>query len=182
LLELLSVFKGVESVMEHTEHLMAPELDDVLFALIEILVGLIHALEYLRDVAHVKDVVGLGGGRQEVLLDIVEQIDRRYSEGLAKILDLFVEVLEFEGGDRLKDLLHLSLCGDGIVHDVELALKTTRDLRAATTRLAHCTKYLEVLDLVLKDLCTVIPETVIHPLADELEGWVRAEGVLLGHV
>lgn len=53
---------------------MAPQLNDVLFALVKVLVGLVQALEHLGDVAHVEYVVRLGGGWQEVLLDHVEEI------------------------------------------------------------------------------------------------------------
>jgi hypothetical protein len=41
---------------------------------------------------------------------------------------------------------------------------------------------LELLDLVGKNLGSVIPESIVDPLSDELKRRMRTEGVLLGHV
>lgn len=103
---------------------MSPELHDLLFALIEILVSLVETLEDLGDISHVEDVVTLGWGRQEVLLDDVEKVDCSQSKGLAEVLNLLIEDLEFEGCDGLEDLLHLSLCWNCVVHYVELGHQT----------------------------------------------------------
>jgi hypothetical protein len=123
-LKLIAILERVKAVVEDSEDFMSPELHDLLLALIEILVGLVETLEDLGDISHVEDVVTLGWGRQEVLLDDVEKVDCCQSEGLAKVLNLLIEDLELEGSDGLEDLLHLSLCWDGIVHNVELGHQT----------------------------------------------------------
>jgi NTP pyrophosphatase (non-canonical NTP hydrolase) len=46
-LELVSVIEGVESVLEHSKNLVRPELEDLLFVFIEVLVCLVESLEYL---------------------------------------------------------------------------------------------------------------------------------------
>ena len=99
---------------------MSPELNNLLLALIEVLISLIKTLENLRDISHVENVMTLGGGWEEILLDNVEQVNCCKSERLTKVLDLFVKDLEFESCNSLEDLLHLSLCWDGVVHNVEL--------------------------------------------------------------
>lgn len=74
-LELLSVFEGVKSVLEDSQDLMSPQLNDVLLAFVEVLICKVYSLEYLGDVSHVEDVVRLGWSWQEVLLDDVEEVD-----------------------------------------------------------------------------------------------------------
>jgi len=116
---------------------MTPKLYDMLLALVEVLICLIHTLEDLGNITHVKNVMTLRRGWQEVLLNHVKQINGCKGHWLTQVLYLLIEVLEFEGCNRLKDFLHLSFCWDSVVHNVELALKSARNLGTTTTWLAH---------------------------------------------
>ena len=137
-LELITVLKRVKSVMEDTKYLVGPQLYDLFFAFIEILIGLIESLEYLRNITHVEHVVTLGRGRQEIQLDNVEQVNSGQGHCLTLNLNFFVENLEFVGGNCLENSFHLRLSWDSVVHNVELRLHALRNLRSTTARLAHC--------------------------------------------
>jgi hypothetical protein len=118
--KLLSVLKGVKTVLEHSKDLVTPELDDVLFAFVEVLVSLIHTLEHLRDISHVEDVVALGRSRKEVLLNDIEEVNSSQGHRFAQVLDFLIEVLELKSGNSLEDLLHLGFGRDSVVDDMEL--------------------------------------------------------------
>jgi len=136
-LELITILEGVKSVVEDTKDLVGPELNDLFFSLIEVLVGLIDALEHFRNITHVEHIVTLGRSRQEVQLDDIEQVNGSQSHSLTLNLDFFVEDLEFKGGNCLENSFHLRLSWDCVVHNVELGLQALRDLRSTTTRLTH---------------------------------------------
>jgi len=88
---------------------MSPQLDDVFFTLIEVLVSLVQTLENLGHISHVENVVTLCWSWQELVLDDVEQVDSGNSQWLRQVLDFFIENLEFEGSDSFIDSLHVSL-------------------------------------------------------------------------
>lgn len=119
-LEDFSVLERVESVVEDSQDLVRPQLDNVLLAFIEVLVSHVYSLEHLRNVSHVEDVVTLCWGRQEVLLNGIEQIDGCNSKWFTQVLDLLVKYLEFELSDCLEDPLHLHFSRDSVVHNMEL--------------------------------------------------------------
>ena len=73
--EFVSIVIGVESILEDSHDLMSPEFDDVVFALVEVFVSLVKALENFGDISHVEDVVTLCRGWQELGLNNVEQVD-----------------------------------------------------------------------------------------------------------
>ena len=101
--------------MEDTEDLVTPKFDDVFFGVLVSLLGHVEALEDLTDISHVEDVVRLGRSRQELLRDAVEELDAANSEGFAKGLDLFREVVEFEDGQVFKDSLQVLLVGHSVI-------------------------------------------------------------------
>jgi len=114
-LELVSVSKRVQSVREYSHYFMCPEFEDVLFSLIEILIGLINSLEYFGNISHIEDIVTFGGGWQEILLNCIEEIDSRLCHIRGKVLDFVIEALEFKGANGLEDSLHIKLRRDGVV-------------------------------------------------------------------
>jgi hypothetical protein len=46
-LELVSIIERVKSILENSEDLMGPELENLLFSFVEVLVSLIQTLEHL---------------------------------------------------------------------------------------------------------------------------------------
>jgi len=46
-LELISIIERVKSILENSEDLMGPELENLLFSFVEVLVSLIQTLEHL---------------------------------------------------------------------------------------------------------------------------------------
>ena len=56
------------------------------------------------------------------------------------------------------------------------------DDSATASRVAHASDELGVFDILCALLLEVIPEGVLHPLTEDLEGRLRAEHLLLRHV
>jgi hypothetical protein len=106
--------------VENTKDLVRPQLNNLLFTFVEVLICLIESLEHLGDITHVEYVVTLCRSRQEVQLNDIEQVNGGHGHSLTQNLDLLVEDLEFEGSDSLKNPLHLRLSWNSIVNDVEL--------------------------------------------------------------
>ena len=77
LFEFLAVFLADKSVVEDSQDLVAPKLDDLLLALVDERGGEEETLEHLRDVTHVVDVVCLLGRGQEISHALIEDGYRR---------------------------------------------------------------------------------------------------------
>jgi len=65
--EFILVFNSDQTIVENTKYLMTPKFDDLLLALIEILLCKIHALEDFTNISHVKYVVRFCRSWKEIL-------------------------------------------------------------------------------------------------------------------
>lgn len=95
--------------MENSENLVTPKLDKMLFCILIALLCHVHALEHLRDVTHVEDIVRLCRCGEELFLDSIEELNRGNSEGFAESLDFFRESVELERGQTLENALEVLL-------------------------------------------------------------------------
>jgi hypothetical protein len=170
------------TIVEDSQDLVAPKLDQVLFGVLVGFLGLVKTSEHFADVSHVEHVVGALGRGQELLRNVVEELDRSNGKRLADSLDLIREVVELELCEVAKDLLQVLLRWVGVLDYVEVAHDAVGDVLATTTGLAHCCHQLHVADVVLDDLRAVVPEAIVHMLADKLDRRLGAEFILHRHV
>jgi len=75
-LELVSVFLVDKSIVEDSHDLVAPKLDNLVLVFIVVFISQEEALEDLRNVTHVVDVMCLLGRWQEICHALVEDVDR----------------------------------------------------------------------------------------------------------
>ena len=109
-----------QTILEHTLDLVTPELDNLLLAVVEILVCLEQSLEHLADVTHVELVVTELGRGQESTLCFIEDLDGGEGQHVIELLDLVVEALELELTDNFVDAFGDGFIGDGEVEHVEV--------------------------------------------------------------
>lgn len=78
-----------KSILEHPLALMSPQLDEVIVILETLKVGLRDALEYLRDIPEVIDVVRFGGSGKQLLtrLDLFVHFDGGADDTIPQIRD-----------------------------------------------------------------------------------------------
>ena len=111
LLELVTIFEANESIAEHSKDFMTPEFDDLFLAFVIISIGKEKALEDLRDVPHVVNVMSLLRCGQEILHALIEDVDCRQGEGVLQEFDIVAKCDELGDEDRVVDLSHLLLAG-----------------------------------------------------------------------
>ena len=181
-LEFVLIVDRDHTVVEDSQDLVAPKLDQVLFGILVGLLSLIKTSEHFADVSHVEHVVGALGRGKELLRNVVKKLNRSNGKRLADSLDLIREVVELELGEVTEDLFQILLRWVGVLDYVEVAHDAVGDVLAATTGLAHCCHQLHVANVVLDDLRAVVPEAVVHVLTNELDWRLGAEFVLHRHV
>jgi hypothetical protein len=145
---------------------VTPQFDEVFLGVLVCLLSHIQALEYLGDIAHVENVMGVSGGRQELFRHSVKQLDGGDGQVFAESLDFFREVVELEGGKGFKNPLEIGFRGNGVVDHVELGKHTIGQFGTTTTGLAHGGEELKVAHVVLDNLGSVEPVAVVHPLTE----------------
>lgn len=125
--------------MEHPQTLMHPQPQHRHLRVTVELIEYVDTLDDLADVSHVEDVVGFGGGRQEVLAHRLVEVYCGEGQGLRQGLYLVLELLQLElvRQDRLEDAAHLRLRREREVDDVELGEDATGDLGTASSWWAH---------------------------------------------
>ena len=168
--------------MEDAHALVRPKLNQLVLALVVIFVREEQALENLRNIPHIVNVMGLLGCGQEILHALVEDVDCGQAECIAQELYIIAELDELRDKDRVVDLAHLLLVGVCEVNQVELGDDSWCDVGTATAWLAHGCKNLELAHEVLDNLGAVIPIARVEPLSEKFNGWLRSIRVLLWHV
>jgi len=161
---------------------VSPQFDDLFFGLEVGWVGTVQALEHFAHISHVEDVVRLCRDWQEVVLDQVEQGDSRSSKWFRHILDLLKEGLEFMCTYRLEDVLHLCMCGNRVVENMEFRLDSRRYHLSSATRFTHSSNDLHITNLISNNLLAIIPEVIIHPLPNKFKWWLRTKRISPWHV
>mmetsp|Transcript_14483 Transcript_14483/g.50914 ORF Transcript_14483/g.50914 Transcript_14483/m.50914 type:complete len:335 (+) Transcript_14483:5018-6022(+) len=181
-LELLAVFHVDKTVVEDAGAFVEPEPQDLLLLLVELRLRKVDALEDLRDVPQVEEVVALRRRGQEVLRYLVVELDGGERQRLCQGLDVLHKVVELVGRERLEDALHLRLGRVDEANVVARALQAFGDDRTAATRRAHGTDEVQVKDIAERLLHILIPAAIVHPLPDQLQRRLRTVLVLSGHV
>ena len=176
-----------EAIVEDPQRLVEPQPDHLVARRARVLEdgppAQQHALHDAADVAEVEGVVGLGGRGQERQRDLGVDVERGRDalrlggpQLLGQPLPGHVPV-----EDRREDVLERGPIELGDHHRVEVPRVPGRDVRAAATGRAHRAHKLHVLDRA-EGVLPVVPPAVVHPLAQELDGWLRPELLLVGHV
>eukprot|EP00960_Hanusia_phi_P047137 758242-Hanusia_phi.AAC.8 len=140
------------------------------------------ALQHLAEVPQVEEVVRFARGGEELLADGGVDVDGRGRDGVAQALDLVLEVHELAGKRQREDPLQLGVCWEGDVEEVGAALQAHSDDGSTAAGVGHDLQELDVLDVLDALLLAVVPEAIVEPVAEELEGRLRTEGVLGRHV
>jgi hypothetical protein len=65
---------------------------------------------------------------------------------------------------------------------MEAGQKSVRNRLSTTTGFTHSGNDLEVLDVILDDLCSIKPAFVVHPLSQQFESRLRTEVISPNHV
>ncbi len=145
-----------------------------------------HALEDVRQVTEIKDVVELGRCGQHLDLGALPEFARSWHELGNNVADFLgeaaidTEVAEADGGE---DLVDGSVGGQGAVDDVEVALEALWDVVAATAWLDHSGHELDVDDGgEVAGFLEVVEALLLDHLAGDLVGDLVAPVVDGGHV
>eukprot|EP00964_Phaeocystis_antarctica_P055483 scaffold32640_cov63-Phaeocystis_antarctica.AAC.1 len=171
-----------EPVGEDAQALVSPEAEQLVRGLDGLLRRLHDALEDLGDVAQVEGVVALGGRGQQLGRDVLVDVDRGLDHGVARALDLAGELVQVEVEDGREDLLQRAVLVVDAPHHVVVPQVAWRHRVAPAAGRAHGRDELQVDQLAEGALLQVVPAVVVHPLAQQLDGRLRAVLLEHGHV
>ena len=173
-----------KTVVEDAEELVRPEEHQVGWLLEVLLAREEHALHDARKVAQVEGVVRLGGRGEQVEHRCLVHVHRGRDDGGRELEEAHVELLLGEPPveDRLEDSLHRGVVEGRVRDDVEVAHVARRDRVAPAAGRAHGRDEREVDQLAEDELLAVVPAAVVHPLAQDLNGRLRAVRFERGHV
>ena len=152
LFELLAIREANQSIVEDSQALVRPELDELVLALVVVFVGEEESLEDLGDVAHVVDVMSLFRRGQEILHALVEDVDRGQAQSVVQELDIIAELDELRDEDRVVDLSHLLFVRVREIDQVEFRDEPRGQVSAATSWFTHGCEHLKLAHEILNDL------------------------------
>mmetsp|Transcript_8240 Transcript_8240/g.18063 ORF Transcript_8240/g.18063 Transcript_8240/m.18063 type:complete len:649 (-) Transcript_8240:407-2353(-) len=141
-----------------------------------------HALERLGDVSHVERVVGLGGRGAQFLQDGVVQLDGGFDQTGAVELHLLLERPQEVGQDGGEDESERVVRHVYVVDDVEVPVEAGRHVVAPAPGGPAGHHEYHIDDPPELQRLAVIPAHVVEPLAQDLDGRLRAVLLLHGHI
>eukprot|EP00982_Pelagococcus_subviridis_P013197 31229-Pelagococcus_subviridis.AAC.9 len=170
------------AIAEDAEALVAPQLQQVLFAVVVLPRRLHDALDHLREVARVEQVVRLRGRGQQLLRDGRVQLDRRLRDGIPQRFQLVVKRGQFVVQERGVNAVQLRVRGVRHVERRKHGHDPLREGVAAASGRRHRRHELDVLDVLDLALLAVVPEAVVRPELQQFERRHEPKLRLLRHV
>ena len=167
---------------------MGPELNEVVFVLERAYGRAGQALEDPGDIAQILDVVAFGRGGQQFFggLDARVELDRAAHDVVAQVGYVLGQALGDAHELPLQDVGEDARQGVGLegldVEHVEVAQVAHGDVVSAAGRGQHRADEGDVLQLLELLGLQVVPAAVVHPLAQEFDGGLRALFLLRGHI
>ena len=151
LFELLAILKANQSIVEDSQALVRPELDELVLALVVVFVCEEESLEDLGDVTHIVDVMSLFRCGQEILHALVEDVDRGQAQSVVQELDIIAKLDELRDEDGVIDLSHLLFVRVREVDQVEFRDESGGQVGAPTSWFTHGCEHLKLAHEVLND-------------------------------
>mmetsp|Transcript_18602 Transcript_18602/g.54498 ORF Transcript_18602/g.54498 Transcript_18602/m.54498 type:complete len:373 (+) Transcript_18602:2517-3635(+) len=171
-----------EAVLEDALRFVHPESRQYHWFRNVIRLGPQHSLKDAHEVAEVEHIVRFGRRRQEVRHGRAVEINGRIDNGAAEVLELALKAIQEPRDDLAEDTSERLLSERHNRYHVEVPNKSRGDVVPPAARRAHGCHKLDVLDVLEDVRLGIVPAAVVHPLAEELDGRLRAVGLLLRHV
>mmetsp|Transcript_20678 Transcript_20678/g.31621 ORF Transcript_20678/g.31621 Transcript_20678/m.31621 type:complete len:466 (-) Transcript_20678:2095-3492(-) len=188
-LEDVSVALGDHTILEHTQALVRPQLDHVVFVGDSLGIRLGDALEDLADISQVVSVMRLGRSRLELAHGLHVDED---GLGNQRVLQALHRLREGRLALRSEQPIHdvrenelQTVIRVGFdVQDVEMANVPLRDRVAAVSRRTHSGSKPHISQLSEFPLrgVDIVPSGIVHPLSEQLDRRLGSELLLLRHV
>lgn len=146
---------------------MDPQSQQRRLGIVIILVAPQQALEYLRNIPQIEQIMYLRGRRQHLRNHVLVQIDRGIGNFVSHKLHCLIKFHQMLGEHGVENSSYRRFIGEGHVDDVESAQEPFGNDVPAAAGWSHGRQDQHVLDVFSGLLLSVVPEAVVHPLTQE---------------